>query len=57
MRREELERLVKELKEQDKELQIIFERRKEIAQKAKENRLYNELWDMLFTDGKPHIEF
>lgn len=53
----ELENLVKELQQQDKEIQALFEKREAIAREAKENGLYNELWEMLFADGNPHITF
>ena len=57
MTREELKYAVKELQVQDKDLQDIFNRRKEIAQEAKESGLYMELYNMLFGDNKSHWSF
>lgn len=57
MTREELKYAVKELQVQDMDLLDIFNRREEIAQEAKESGLYNELWEMLFADGKSHWNF
>ena len=57
MTREELKYVVKELQAQDKDLFDIFNRREEIAKEAKESGLYDELWEMLFADGKRHYNF
>lgn len=57
MTREELKYAVKELQVQDMDLLDIFNKREEIAQEAKESGLYNELWEMLFADGKSHWNF
>ena len=54
MTREELKYVVKELQAQDKVLIDIFNKREEIAKEAKESGLFNELWEMLFTDGESH---
>ena len=55
MRREEMEKLVEELRNQDKELQAIFERRNKIIEEAKKDGIWNELYEMLFADGEVHF--
>lgn len=54
MTREELQRMVEELKAQDEELERIFKEREEIAKKARESNQYMVLWKMLFSDKKSH---
>ena len=49
--------LVRELKEQDEKIKAILERRREVAAITKENGCYDEVWEMLYADGKPHYEF
>lgn len=56
MTREELQRMVEELKTQDEELERIFKERKEIAKKARESNQYMVLWEMLFSDKKSHYD-
>lgn len=55
MRREEMEKLVEELRNQDKEVQAIFERRNKIIEEAKKDGIWNELHEMLFADGEVHL--
>ena len=45
------------LKEQDKELQKIFDEREKIAKQAQAMNRYDELWEMLDSDGKTHYYF
>lgn len=52
-----MENLLKELQEQDEMLKKIFARREELAKIAKENNIYNELWDKLHDDKKSHYSF
>lgn len=55
MRRKEMEKLVEELRNQDKELQAIFERRNKIIEEAKKDGIWNELYEMLLADGEVHF--
>lgn len=48
---------LRELLEQDNELRKIYKRREEIAQIAKQDGYYNELWELLYKDGERHCEF
>lgn len=57
MTREEMEVIVKELQEQDKIMNEIRERRKELATMTKKANCYDEVWEMLYDDHKPHWEF
>lgn len=52
--KEKLNEMVEILKEQDKELQKIFEERRKIAKQAKGMGRYDELWEMLYADGEIH---
>lgn len=52
-----MENLLKELQEQDEMLKKIFARREEIAEMAKKNNTYNELWEKLYADRKSHYSF
>ena len=55
MKREELENIVEELRNQDKEIQAIFEKRNKIIEKAKKDGIWNKLHEMLFADGEVHL--
>lgn len=55
--REKLNEMVKILKEQDKELHRLFAEREEIAKQAKAMDRYDELWEMLYSDGESHYTF
>ena len=44
------EAIVEELRKQDEQLKVIFERREELAKIVKEAGCYDEIWEMLF-DG------
>lgn len=57
MTREEMEVIVKELQEQDRLMDEIKERRRELAVMTKRADCYDEVWEMLFDDRKPHWEF
>lgn len=57
MTREEMEAIVKELQEQDRMMDEIKERRRELAVMAKRADCYDEVWEMLYDDHKPHWEF
>ena len=57
MTREEMEVIVKELQEQDKIMNEIRERRKELAIMTKKANCYDEVWEMLYDDHQPHWEF
>lgn len=45
------------LREQDRLLQEIFQARKELAEIAKREDMYDEVWDMLYSDKQSHYEF
>lgn len=45
------------LRKQDEEIHRILEQREEIYRIANENKIYNELWEMLYSDGKTHWSF
>ena len=45
------------LREQDRLLQEIFQTRKELAEMAKQEDIYDEVWDMLYSDKQSHYEF
>lgn len=49
--------IVEELRKQDEQLKVIFERREELAKIAKEAGCYDEIWEMLFGDGEKHHSF
>lgn len=55
--REKLNEMVEILKAQDKELQRIFKEREEIAKQAEAMDRYDELWEMLYSDGESHYVF
>ena len=55
--KEKLNEMVEILKAQDKELQKIFAEREEIAKQAKSMDRYDELWEMLYSDGESHYVF
>ena len=57
MTREEMEAIVKELQEQDRMMDEIKERRRELAVMTKRANCYDEVWEMLYNDHKPHWEF
>ena len=50
------EAIVEELRKQDEQLKVIFERREELAKITKEAGCYDEIWKMLF-DGEKHYSF
>ena len=45
------------LREQDRLLQAIFQTRKEFAELAKQENMYDEVLDMLYSDKQFHYEF
>ena len=45
------------LREQDRLLQEIFQTRKELAEMTKQENIYDEIWEMLYSDGQSHYEF
>ena len=45
------------LREQDRLLQEIFQTRKELAEMTKQEDMYDEIWEMLYSDGESHYEF
>ena len=45
------------LREQDRLLQEIFKTRKELAEMTKQEDTYDEIWEMLYSDGQFHYEF
>ena len=49
--------IVEELREQDKQLKAIFERREELAKITKEAGCYDKIWEMLFGDHESHYDF
>ena len=55
--KEKLNEMVEILKAQDKELQKIFAEREKIAEQAKAMDRYDELWEMLYSDGESHYVF
>ena len=55
--KEKLNELVEVLKAQDKELHRLFDEREEIAKQAKIMDRYDELWEMLYSDGESHYIF
>lgn len=55
--KEKLNEMLEILKEQDKELQKIFDEREKIAKQAQAMNRYDELWEMLDSDGKTHYYF
>lgn len=55
--REKLNEMVEILKAQDKELHRLFAEREEIAKQAKAMDRYDELWEMLYSDGESHYTF
>lgn len=46
--------MVERLRLQDKYLKEIFEARESIAKEARANGFFNELWEMLMSDGESH---
>ena len=55
--KEKLNGMLEILKAQDKELQKIFAEREKIAEQAEEMNRYDELWEMLYSDGENHYTF
>lgn len=55
--KEKLNEMVEILKAQDKELHKLFAEREEIAKQAKAMDRYDELWEMLYSDGESHYIF
>lgn len=55
--KEKLNEMVEILKAQDKELHRLFAEREEIAKQAKAMDRYDELWEMLYSDGESHYIF
>ena len=49
--------MLEELREIDRELNKLFERREELAQQAKEKGWYNKIWEKLMDDGESHWSF
>ena len=49
-----MEEMLKELREQDKQLREIFDRRREIGKEAREKNIFNELWEELIDDLESH---
>ena len=56
-KKEKLNEMLEILKAQDKELQKIFAEREKIAEQAKSMNRYDELWEMLYSDGESHDVF
>ena len=50
-------KIVEELKEQDKILKEIFRRRKQLAGISKDRGDYEKIWEALMTDGENHWDF
>ena len=55
--KEKLNEMLEILKAQDKELQKIFAEREKIAEQAEMMNRYDELWEMLYSDGESHYVF
>ena len=55
--KEKLNEMLEILKAQDKELQKIFAEREKIAEQAEKMDRYDELWEMLYSDGENHYTF
>ena len=55
--KEKLNEMVEILKAQDKELHRLFAEREEIAKQSKAMDRYDELWEMLYSDGESHYIF
>ena len=55
--KEKLNEMLEILKAQDKELQKIFAEREKIAEQAQAMNKYDELWEMLYSDGESHYVF
>ena len=55
--KEKLNEMLEIRKAQDKELQKIFAEREKIAEQAEAMDRYDELWDMLYSDGERHYTF
>ena len=55
--KEKLNEMLEILKAQDKELQKIFAEREKIAEQAEAMNRYDELWEMLYSDGENHYTF
>lgn len=55
--KEKLNEMLEILKAQDKELQKIFAERKEITKQAQAMDKYDELLEMLYSDGERHYTF
>ena len=50
-------KIVEELKEQDKILKEIFRRRKQLAGISKNCGDYEKIWEALMSDGENHWDF
>ena len=55
--KEKLNEMLEMLKAQDKKLHKLFAEREEIAKQAKMMDRYDELWEMLYSDGESHYIF
>ena len=55
--KEKLNEMVEMLKAQDKELHRLLAEREEIAKQAKSMDRYDDLWEMLYSDGENHYIF
>ena len=49
-----MKEMLKELREQDKQLREIFDHRRKIGEEAREKNIFNELWDELVNDLESH---
>lgn len=49
--------ILEELRENDRELNKLFERREELGRLAKEKGWHDKIWDKLMNDGKSHWSF
>lgn len=57
MTKKEIRMILITLREQDRLLQEIFQARKELAEMAKQEDMYDAIWEMLYSDGQSHYEF
>ena len=49
--------ILEELRENDRELNKLFERREELGRLAKEKGWHDRIWDKLMDDGESHWSF
>ena len=49
--------IVEELRKQDDQLKVIFERREELGKIVRKAGCHSEIWDMLFDDHTSHYSF